>query len=213
VGCAHEDKSSVASHTETSRYRRRYNSAGDGWSEARVQTQDETNATTGSERMTPLAIITYVLAIVAAISAVAILIVKEVFHAALLLIVCLLCIAGIFVTFNAEFLAVVQLIVYAGGVLLLIIFGIMLTVRDRSASLSNTTQNHVISGVIALALLSMFVYALGGSASSAYPQSLSPEVIGINLVTRFMMEFELAGVLLLVSLIGAIVAATNLKRT
>lgn len=159
------------------------------------------------------AIITYTLAFVAAISAAAILIVKEVFHAALLLIVCLLCVAGIFVTFNAEFLAVVQLIVYAGGVLLLIIFGIMLTVRERNDTIQDTSQNQVVSTIIGLALLAIFVYALGEPPISGSPQQLSPETIGINLVTRFVIEFEVAGMLLLISLIAAIVAATNLRKS
>ncbi len=159
------------------------------------------------------AIVTFVLAILAAISAAVILVTKEVFHAALALIVCLLCVAGIFVLFNAEFLAVVQIVVYAGGVLLLIIFGIMLTVRDRSTPASSTSQNEIASSIIGLSLLAMFIYALDGSSQPASVAHLSPEDIGIQLVTRYVAEFELAGVLLLVSLIAAIVAATNLKKS
>lgn len=163
--------------------------------------------------MTVVTIITYVLAIVAAISAASVLFIKEVFHAALALIVCLLCVAGIFIVFNAEFLAVVQLIVYAGGVLILIIFGIMLTVRSKIDEIQDTSHNEVISVVIALSLLAIFVYALGEPIAGTAPDALSPEQIGTLLMTRFAIPFELAGVLLLVSLIGAIVAATNLKKT
>ena len=155
---------------------------------------------------------TYVLAVVAAISAAAVLVVKEVFHAAILLIICLISVAGIFVTFNAEFLAVVQLVVYAGGVLILIIFGIMLTVRSDAGQLENTSQNRVISGVVGLSLTAIFVYALGGSPDGSSMAELSPEHIGILLMTRFAVPFETAGMLLFVSLIGAIVAATNIKK-
>jgi NADH-quinone oxidoreductase subunit J len=161
--------------------------------------------------MTAVTIITYVLAIVAAISAAAILVVKEVFHAALLLIVCLLCVAGIFVTFNAEFLAVVQLVIYAGGVLILIIFGVMLTVRGN-VQLQEPSQNRVISTIIGMSLIAVFVYALDQPAEGSLIPALSPEQIGILLMTRFAIPFELAGVLLLISLIGAIVAATNVKK-
>lgn len=163
--------------------------------------------------MTVVAIITYMLAIVAAISAASVLFIKEAFHAALALIVCLLCVAGIFIVFNAEFLAVVQLIVYAGGVLILIIFGIMLTVRGKVDEIQDASHNEVISVVIALSLLGIFVYALGEPIAGTSPDALSPEQIGTLLMTRFAIPFEVAGMLLLVSLIGAIVAATNLKKT
>lgn len=160
--------------------------------------------------MSVFTVITYVLAIIAAVSAVAILFVKEVFHAALFLVVCVLCVAGIFVAFNAEFLAVVQLIVYAGGVLLLIIFGIMLTVRTPKAH----SDNKFVSGIIGLSMFSLMVYALGLSSlpanagnSLTVAEDLSPETIGTLLMTRFAIPFEVAGVLLLVSLIGAILAA------
>lgn len=157
-------------------------------------------------------IATYVLAAIAALSAATILVTKEVFHAALALIVCLLSIAGIFVTFNAEFLAVVQIVVYAGGVLLLIVFGIMLT-RTTNMPGSRTSQNEVISTIIGLSLLAIFVYALGESPVSSSPSLLTPEYIGLQIVTRYVVEFELAGMLLLVSLVAAIVAATNLRKS
>jgi NADH:ubiquinone oxidoreductase subunit 6 (subunit J) len=156
--------------------------------------------------------ITYILVILAAISAAAILFMKEVFHAALSLIVCLLCVAGIFVTFNAEFLAVVQIIVYAGGVLLLIIFGIMLT--NRTPDFVNPSPRHfVASSIIGVSLLSSLVYSLGEVKNVSLPKTLSPEEIGTQLVTTYLVDFELAGMLLLVSFIGAIVAATNLKKS
>lgn len=159
-------------------------------------------------------IVTYTLAIVAAISAAAILFVKEVFHAALLLLVCLLCVAGIFVTFSAEFLAVVQILVYAGGVLLLLVFGIMLTVRSSPIEQNNTSQNQVMAGLVGLSLLAIMVVALDGTSasSSTVLRDLSPEDIGALLMTRYAIPFEVAGMLLLVSLIGAIVAATQGKN-
>lgn len=163
--------------------------------------------------MNAVVIITYLLATVIAISAVAIIFVKEVFHAALLLIVCLLCVAGIFVVFNAEFLAIVQLIVYAGGVLLLIIFGIMLTVRTGAGELADAANNKFISSIVGLSLFSIMVYAIGRPAAGTPITGLSPENIGVLLMTQFAIPFELAGVLLLVSLIAAIVVATNLKES
>ena len=65
----------------------------------------------------------------AAISAIALIFIKNVFYGALLLIICLLCLAGIYIMAFAEFIAVTQILVYAGGILVVIIFGIMLTTK------------------------------------------------------------------------------------
>ncbi|HET9053223.1 MAG TPA: NADH-quinone oxidoreductase subunit J, partial [Cyclobacteriaceae bacterium] len=79
--------------------------------------------------MSVLTITLYGFEVLAALSALGIVFTKNVFHAALLLIVCLLALAGIFVLYHAEFIAVTQILIYAGGVLVLIIFGVMLTAR------------------------------------------------------------------------------------
>lgn len=221
MGCAHENEGDIAADPEEragepGQFQHTKSGSAEpgacGRCEACVQTQDKTNASSTSEGMI-ISAITYMLAIAAALSAAAILVVKEVFHAALLLIICLLCVAGIFVTFNAEFLAVVQIVVYAGGVLLLIIFGIMLTVRTKGLE-ADPVQNKFIPAVIGAALLSLLIYSLGEYIPPRYyPNHFSPENIGTHLLTRYVIEFELAGMLLLVSLVGAIVAATNLKKS
>ncbi|HZY80820.1 MAG TPA: NADH-quinone oxidoreductase subunit J [Cyclobacteriaceae bacterium] len=156
--------------------------------------------------------ITNILAIIAAISAAAILFVKEVFHAALLLLITLLCVAGIFVTINSEFLAVVQILIYAGGVMLLIVFGIMLTVRSKPVELPNA-DNKIVSGLFGASLFAMLVYTLGERIMPTPTTSIAPEEFGTLLMTRFAIPFEVAGMLLLVSLVGAIVAATQGKES
>ncbi len=158
-------------------------------------------------------VITYILIVIAAIASVAVLFVKEVFHAALLLLISLLCVAGLFITFNAEVLAVVQLLIYAGGALLLIVFGIMLTVRSKEAHLQNRSRNQGISSVIGLVLFVMLVYALdGGEYEPGISANLSPESLGFHLMTDYALPFEAAGMLLLICLVGAIVAATSTKE-
>jgi NADH:ubiquinone oxidoreductase subunit 6 (chain J) len=76
-------------------------------------------------------LIFYALILMTAGAALFMIITNNVLHAALGLIVCLLGMAGIFAVMGAEFLAVTQIMVYAGGVIVLIIFGIMLTNRTR----------------------------------------------------------------------------------
>ena len=75
-----------------------------------------------------------------AAAAIGILFVRNVFYAALLLLVCLLSVAGIYVMAFAEFIAVTQILVYVGGILVLIIFGIMLTSRISGKPLVVTNR-------------------------------------------------------------------------
>ena len=74
-------------------------------------------------------ILFYTFEAVAALSSIALIFVRNVFHGALLLITCLIALAGIYVLAFAEFVAVTQILVYAGGILVVIIFGIMLTTK------------------------------------------------------------------------------------
>src|SRR6185503_18178603 len=95
----------------------------------------------------------YAFEFLAAVSAVAILFVKNVFYGALLLIICLLSLAGIYVISNAEFIAVTQILIYAGGVLVLIIFGVMLTTRISGKPLIVENHNWFAGSFVGLSFL------------------------------------------------------------
>ncbi len=154
-------------------------------------------------------IATYGLIFIAATAAIAIVFIREVFHAALLLLVALLCMAGLFVVLSAEFLAVVQIIVYAGGVLLLMMFGVMVTNRIQQPQ-GVGRRNGLATTVVCSFLLVILVNAIGrGGAPEIMATESTPPDIGAALLTSFAFPFELSGVLLLVSLIGAMVAATH----
>lgn len=154
-------------------------------------------------------IVTYGLILIAATAAIAIVFIREVFHAALLLLVALLCMAGLFVVLSAEFLAVVQIIVYAGGVLLLMMFGVMLTNRVQQPE-GVGQRNGMATTVVCALLLVILVNAIGrGGAPEIMATESAPPDIGAALLTSFAFPFELSGVLLLVSLIGAMVVATH----
>src|SRR6218665_253928 len=100
----------------------------------------------------------YLFIILAALSAMGILFVKNVLHAALLLIICLLSVAGIYILLNAEFLAVSQLMVYAGGVLVLIIFGIMLSSRISNQPMNVETSRKIPGIITSTGMLLILVY-------------------------------------------------------
>jgi len=165
--------------------------------------------------MSLTSIMFYFFALVAALSAISMVFVKNVFYGALLLIVCLLSVAGIYVLAFAEFVAVVQILIYAGGILVVIIFGIMLTSRIAGKPLlvqhANKFLGLLVSGVMFVLLVYLF------SQQSFTHTSLPPQPekqigkIGVGLITDFVLPFEIAGVLLLAALIGASVLASTMK--
>lgn len=159
----------------------------------------------------------YLFESVAALSAIALMFIRNVFYGALLLILCLLSIAGIYVLAFAEFIAVTQILVYAGGILVVILFGIMLTTKIAGKPLV-VEHAHVLSGVFAglsfFILLCYFLSRTSFSSEMRPPPNSIPE-IGVSLMTDFALPFEVAGILLLVALIGAAVIASSTpsKRT
>ena len=162
-------------------------------------------------------IIRYAFILVAAISSIAILFSRNVFHAALFLLTCLLAVAAIYVLAFAEFVAVVQILIYAGGVLVIILFGIMLTTRLTGKALV-VGNNNVFSGTlvvcIVLFMLSYFIYGTFLSTADTYVwNERHIETIGINLLTSHALPFELSAIILLVALVGAAVTAQETTKT
>jgi NADH:ubiquinone oxidoreductase subunit 6 (subunit J) len=151
----------------------------------------------------------YILIAIAAISALGVLVMRTVLHAALCLMVCLLSIAGIYIILSAEFLAVVQLLVYAGGILLLIIFGIMVTRRHQDMQRPN-----MVAGILLTAAMTAMLWSgLRGLQTAEVNSSANPvETIGRELITRFAGQFEISGLLILVSMIGAMMVASYQRR-
>jgi NADH-quinone oxidoreductase subunit J len=151
----------------------------------------------------------YTLITLAAAAAFAVLFVRTVLNAALSLIVCLLAISGIYVLLNAEFLAVVQILVYAGGILLLIIFGIMVTSRQHDIRPVSKLPGIAIT-IVLTSMLWLSVMTWVGEPVTA---SAQPESIGILLMTQYAAPFEIGGLLILISMIGAMITASTLKKS
>jgi NADH:ubiquinone oxidoreductase subunit 6 (subunit J) len=148
----------------------------------------------------------------AAVSALSLMFTRSVFYGALLLITALLSVAGLYVLSFAEFVAVTQIMVYAGGVLVLIIFGIMLTVRLGEKPLTVGHGNLFSAVLICAALFVILVIFLKfpeAAFSKEHADENVIERIGINLMTEYLVPFEIAAMLLLASLIGAAVIASN----
>lgn len=142
-------------------------------------------------------------------------------YAAFALFLSLLGVAALFVLSGADFLAVTQLMVYVGGILVLLIFGIMLT-RTPDKSNNAQTPNRVeisakrqiwgilVSGSLFFVLLTT-IFNATFTLNSIEPLSSRSTIrtIGVELITSHLLPFEIAGILLLVALVGATYLALN----
>lgn len=163
--------------------------------------------------MNAVNIIFYLFIGLTALGAVGILLSKNVLKSALLLLISLLSISGLYVLSLAEFVAVTQILIYAGGILVIIIFGIMLTTRISGKSLV-VENGHIFSGALAgisiLVLLIRYLPSHSTHAVKGLAQDI--RVIGLKIFSDYYLPFEVAGFLLLISLIGAVVV-TSLSNT
>lgn len=131
---------------------------------------------------------------------------KNVIHAAYGLMLALLCLSALYVLLNAEFLAVVQIFMYAGGVVVLVVFGIMLTHRNRKGPPMTGHRQVVLSALIGLGLFTMLMKVTLREKLQWTRQAINldqTKEIGIRLLTDHLLAFELIALLLLMALVGA----------
>jgi len=133
---------------------------------------------------------------------------NQLLYSAIALLFTLFGIAGLYIFLWADFIAGVQLLVYIGGINVLIIFGIMLTNRIASIRLSQTNIQQGVGGVFSLWLFIIISIVISKTnwyqIDSVEPISTVRDV-GILLLTKFLLPFEAVSVLLLGALIGAAV--------
>ncbi len=153
----------------------------------------------------------YTFAAVALVGAVGLILARDIFHSALFLVLTLASVAAVYVILGADFLGAVQVLIYVGAIMVLIIFGVMLTPQQVNLPDARGPGQAIAGLVLALAL---FVTAAAVILASDWPHSTSTptdvattEVIGRNLFNAYVLPFEIASLLLLVAMIGAIVIA------
>jgi NADH-quinone oxidoreductase subunit J len=138
---------------------------------------------------------------------------KSTVHSVLFLVADFLCVAALYVTLRAPFLAVIQVMVYAGGIVVLYLFVVMLVNLKRPPEAHSDPRRLSRLGVVmAAAVLAELVaiFAVGWAKPAAVEGTLSAqnvEQIGRALYTDYLIPFELASFLLLVAMIGAIILA------
>ena len=160
-------------------------------------------------------IVFHFFAALAVISAVLVVTRRNVVQSAIFLITALLATAGIFLQLHAEFLFIVQVILYAGGIMVLFVFVIMLINMDVSMHQIQFNRQWWLGLLLALVLgaeltIAMAVGRSGLPLGEPAPARLSSRArnwSGKVLFTEYMLPFEIASVLLLVAMIGAVVMA------
>jgi len=135
---------------------------------------------------------------------------KNIFHSALFLVLCLFSVAGIYILLSAEFVAAVQVLVYVGAITVLLIFAIMLTAQLYSPSLRQSNEQ-VIPGIIIVGvLLVVTLLALSRTSWRISTQGIEGEStvsIGKALLTTYVLPFEVVSLVLIAALIGAVIIA------
>jgi NADH:ubiquinone oxidoreductase subunit 6 (subunit J) len=162
--------------------------------------------------------IVFFLVAATALASVLITFMRALFNAALALLVCLISLAGLFALLNAEFVAITQVLIYAGGILVLILFGIMLTQRISGQPPMTETHHAFTGAVVAGGLLFLLINAIAGEPLLNQPLTEAGtekhiQQIGMELMTTYAAPFELAGLLLLVCIIGAAMTASSFTKS
>ncbi len=158
-------------------------------------------------------ILFYVFSIVTIASATVMVFSKNIVHSAFALMFTLMGVAALYVLLYADFLAATQILVYVGGILILILFGVMLTTQGQTFDFKTVTVNLIPASILSAAtaglLIVTFVNTEWDTSAPAEPAE-TVHSFGMMLMGNYVLPFILIGVLLLIAIIGAIVMATRL---
>jgi NADH-quinone oxidoreductase subunit J len=142
---------------------------------------------------------------------------RNIVRSAFALLFTLMGVAAIYVMLSDDFMAVVQLLLYVGGILVLILFAVMLTNRIEDAGGSNLPHPWVGPVLLFIGVFAAMAWAVVGTAWSGAlgPDTFEPATsrIGNSLLGAYLLPFEIISVLLLLGLVGAVAVARKESRT
>jgi len=151
----------------------------------------------------------YLTLVITLVAAVLVVTLRNLFHAALALVLALLGIAAAYLSLKAEFMAIIQVLLYVGAIMVLVIYAIMLThnLTDRTVRQSNKQS---LPAFIALAFLNiLFISAVTKTSWNISEEAMTAVVnaktLGVALMTEYVLPFEISSVVLIVALVGAII--------
>jgi NADH-quinone oxidoreductase subunit J len=152
----------------------------------------------------------WIIAVTMAAAAIGVVTMKNIVHAALALVVVLAGVAAQYVLLQAEFLGIVQVLIYIGAVIVLFLFGIMLTRAPMQRSAEYDNDQRPLAGAVALLIFGVLAYLLTDEFSGDQLHLVQPtatSAIADSIFRSYVVAFEAVSMLLLAALIGAIVLA------
>ncbi len=160
-----------------------------------------------------------VLALVAIVSAIGMIVSRNAVYAALFLILDFMTIAILFLLLNAPFIAIAQVSVYTGAIMVLFLFVIMLLGAERTGEVRAIRWQLPLAIVLGVILLAEAIYIIVGQRGLLPPVTTqlpvdfgSPAQVGSALFSSYLLPFEVTSVLLLVGMVGAIVLTKSEKK-
>jgi len=166
--------------------------------------------------MTLYDIIFYLFALITLGSAFIVVSSKNIIHAAFSLLLTFFGVAGLYVLLGADFVAVVQIMVYVGGILILLIFGVMLTNKITNIDIKTGTLNVIFASILIGCFLGLIFVIMTRTNWFSLPAPLPATTVyglGELLISDYVLIFELLAMLLLVVLVGAASIARREKET
>ncbi len=171
-------------------------------------------------------LIFWVLSAVILVSAIGVVSARNLVHAAMLLALCFVAVGGIFILQNAEFLAAVQVLVYAGGIVTLIIFAIMLSESITGKKIVTQNRQSVaalaVAVMMAIVMVAILLYDREGQfvgpmrwwltpERNEFPAESNVQLIGRSLMSTYTLAFWIASIILMVAMIGSLILARSEK--
>jgi NADH-quinone oxidoreductase subunit J len=140
-------------------------------------------------------------------SALAVVLSKNLFHSVLWLALALTGTAGVFLLLDSEFLAAVQLLLYAGGIVTIVVFAIVVTEHLIGERLSQTSRSLATGALMSMAFVAVVVNMIAQRPLPVERPSMAADLtrrMGESVLTRFVLPFELLALLMLAAMLGAV---------
>lgn len=156
----------------------------------------------------------YAFAIITVVSAFIVVLSKNIIYSAVSLFITLFGVAGFFVLLHADFIAVTQIMIYIGGILVLLIFGVMLTTKITDVKLKTKNINTLTSAIFVIGITAVLIFIMlttNWKVAEVVKYDETIDKIGVLLLTDYLLPFEIASIILLIALIGAAMYARKSK--
>ncbi len=142
-------------------------------------------------------------------SAICVVTVRNLVHAAFWLMITLFCVAALYVFLKADFLAATQVVVYVGGILVLVLFGVMMTSGKLDMNLRMERGQLVLGGIVSVGIFAILLLVVNQTEWEISQTPFDSEegttrLIGEAIMGDFLLPFEAASIILLIALIGAV---------